>query len=175
MPMEIERKFLVTSDAWRAHARDALGFRQGYLPGLETASVRVRVSGDRAWLNIKSATLAVTRREYEYEIPLADAQDMLEVLCERPLIEKTRHHVPHGGHLWEVDVFEGDNAGLVVAELELGSPEEAFERPPWLGEEVSHDPRYYNVSLIRHPFRAWGDSTPRDPSAGGMTSAGRDP
>ena len=175
MPLEIERKFLVTNDAWRAHARDAARFRQGYLPGVQTASVRVRVSGERAWLNIKSATLGVTRREYEYEIPLADAQDMLEVLCERPLIEKTRHHVPHGDQLWEVDVFEGDNAGLVVAELELGSPDEPFDRPPWVGDEVSHDPRYYNVSLRRRPFRSWGDSSPPETAGGGGQPARIDP
>jgi adenylate cyclase len=155
MGTEIERKFLVVSDAWREGARDALRFRQGYLPGVETASVRVRVSGGHAWLNIKSATLAVSRREYEYPIPLADAEEILDGLCQRPLIEKTRHHVPFGGHLWEVDVFDGDNAGLVVAEIELTSPDEPFDRPPWVGAEVSHDRRYYNVSLVRHPFRDW--------------------
>jgi adenylate cyclase len=155
MGTEIERKFLVVNDAWREGARDGLRFRQGYLPGVETASVRVRVSGEHAWLNIKSATLGVSRREYEYPIPLADAEEILDALCQRPLIEKTRHHVPHGGHLWEIDVFEGDNAGLVVAEIELKNPDEPFERPPWVGAEVSHDPRYYNVSLVRHPFRDW--------------------
>jgi adenylate cyclase len=156
VPVEIERKFLVTSDAWRAAATQAVRMRQGYLPGLESASVRVRVAGDRAWLNIKSATLAVSRREYEYEIPPVDAEDMLDVLCTRPQIEKTRYHVPHGAHTWEVDVFEGENAGLVVAELELAHPDESYVRPPWVGEEVSHDPRYYNVSLVRRPYRDWG-------------------
>ena len=155
MGTEVERKFLVTSDAWRAGVRDALRMRQGYLPGIETASVRVRIAGERAWLKIKSATLDVSRREYEVPIPLADAEEIIDLLCERPLIEKTRHHVPHGRHVWEVDVFEGENAGLVVAEIELGTPDEPFDRPPWLGEEVSHDPRYYNVSLVRHPYRAW--------------------
>lgn len=155
MGTEVERKFLVTSDAWRAGVRDALRMRQGYLPGIETASVRVRIAGERAWLNIKSATLDVSRREYEVPIALKDAEEILELLCERPLIEKTRHHVPHGRHLWEVDVFEGENAGLVVAEIELRTPDEPFERPPWLGEEVSHDPRYYNVSLVRQPYRVW--------------------
>lgn len=158
MATEIERKFLVTSDAWRAQAQDALRMRQGYLPGMETASVRVRVAGERAWLNIKGATLVVSRREYEYPIPLADAEEMLDALCARPLIEKTRHHVRLGPHLWEVDVFEGDNAGLVVAEVELSFPDEPFERPPWLGREVSGEARYYNVSLVRHPYRSWGEA-----------------
>ena len=166
MGTEIERKFLVTGDAWREGARDAQRFRQGYLPGIETASVRVRVSGDRAWLNIKSATLVVSRLEFEYPIPLADAEEILDALCERPLIEKTRHHVPHAGHLWEVDVFEGDNAGLVVAELELASPDESFERPPWVGAEVSHDRRYYNVSLVRHPYREWAEGSPAAAASG---------
>jgi adenylate cyclase len=155
MATEIERKFLVRDDSWRAAVERSRPMRQGYLPGLETASVRVRVDGERALLNIKSATLDVTRQEYEYPIPLDDAREMLDTLCERPLIEKTRHFVRHGGHLWEVDVFAGDNAGLVVAEVELDHPEEALDLPPWVGDEVSDDPRYYNVSLVRHPFSEW--------------------
>jgi adenylate cyclase len=158
MPTEIERKFLVTGDAWRAEAREATPMRQGYLPGLERASVRVRVAGERAWLNIKSATLRMTRREYEYPIPLAEAEDLLEHLCARPLVEKTRYRVPYGDHLWEVDVFEGDNAGLVVAEIELAAAGEGFARPPWVGEEVSDDPRYYNVSLVDRPYRTWPEA-----------------
>ena len=155
MASEIERKFLVRDDSWRAAVTAAVSMRQGYLPGQETASVRVRIAGGDARLNIKSATLAVSRLEYEYPLPLADAEEMLERLCAGPLIEKTRHHVPWEGHLWEVDVFSGDNAGLVVAEIELGHPDEPFARPPWLGEEVSHDPRYYNVSLVEHPYKGW--------------------
>jgi adenylate cyclase len=169
MPTEIERKFLVIGDAWRAEAREATPMRQGYLPGLESASVRVRIAGERAWLNIKSATLAVTRREYEYAIPLAEARDLLDHLCARPLVEKTRYHVPYGGHVWEVDVFEGENAGLIVAEIELGAADEGFERPPWVGAEVSEDPRYYNVSLVRRPYRTWPEVAQRraGPSPGG--------
>lgn len=155
MASEVERKFLVSDDSWQAGVTSSQRMRQGYLPGMETASVRLRISGDRAHLNIKSATLAVSRLEYDYPVPLADAEEMLERLCQRPFIDKTRHHVPHGGHLWEVDVFHGDNAGLVVAEIELASPDEPFVRPPWLGEEVSHDPRYYNVCLVTHPYKDW--------------------
>lgn len=155
MAAEIERKFLVTDERWRAEAESAQGFRQGYFGGTERASIRVRVSGERAWLNIKSATLGISRQEYEYPVPLADAQEMLESLCSGPLIEKTRHFVRHEGHLWEVDEFFGDNAGLVVAELELASADEPFARPAWVGEEVSHDPRYYNVRLAQHPYREW--------------------
>ena len=155
MGTEVERKFLVTSDAWRAGVRDALRMRQGYLPGIETASVRVRIAGERAWLNIKSATLDVSRREYEVPIPLADAEEIIDLLCERPLIEKTRHHVPHGRHVWEVDVFEGENAGLVVAEIELGAADERFEHPSWLGAEVTDEIRYYNLALASHPFARW--------------------
>jgi adenylate cyclase len=155
MATEIERKFLLRDDAWRAHADGGTRMRQGYLLGSEKASVRVRVSGDRAHLNIKSATLGVQRREYEYEIPLADAGEILDTLCEGPLIEKTRYHVRHENHTWEIDVFAGDNQGLVVAEIELGAVDEHFARPSWLGEEVSHDPRYYNVCLVKHPYKDW--------------------
>ena len=155
MATEIERKFLLRDDSWRADADVGTVMRQGYLIGAQRASVRVRISGGRAHLNIKSATLGVERQEYEYAIPLADAEELLDTLCERPLIEKTRYHVRHGEHTWEIDVFSGDNAGLVVAEIELGSADEAFERPPWLGEEVSHDKRYYNVCLVTHPYKDW--------------------
>ncbi len=158
MAQEVERKFLLRSSAWREHADAGERMRQGYLVGAQRASIRVRVAGEQAWLNIKSATLGVERREYEYPIPLSDAEEMLAELCERPQIEKVRYEVPWGGHTWEVDVFEGDNEGLVVAEIELGDAEEAFERPPWLGEEVSDDPRYYNVCLIQHPYREWAQA-----------------
>lgn len=155
MAIEIERKFLVQNDGWRDLARPGQRMRQGYIGGMEKASVRVRQTADRAWLNIKGATLGVQRREYEYPIPLDDAAEILDELCSGALIEKTRFDVPFAGHLWEVDVFEGANAGLVVAEIELGAADEAFERPDWLGEEVSDDPRYYNVCLVTHPWRDW--------------------
>ncbi|MCC5857369.1 MAG: CYTH domain-containing protein [Ectothiorhodospiraceae bacterium] len=155
MAAEIERKFLVTSDNWRSSVQRSLPMRQGYLAGGQTSSVRIRVSGDRAWLNIKGATLGVRRREYEYSIPVDEAREMLDHLCQGPLIEKVRHEVRVGGHLWEVDEFLGDNAGLIVAEVELDSEDEAFDTPDWAGEEVSHDPRYYNVSLVKRPYSTW--------------------
>ena len=155
MATEIERKFLLSSDRWRDSADSGTRLRQGYLIGAEKSSVRIRIEGERANINIKSATLGVRRQEYEYPIPLADAEEMLDTLCEQPQIEKTRYHVPLGGHVWEVDVFAGDNAGLVVAEVELEDENEPFERPEWLGEEVSEDTRYYNVCLIRHPYKDW--------------------
>ncbi len=155
MGIEIEKKFLLCNDDWRAEADAGTAFRQGYLVGSDKASVRVRIEGDNANINIKSATLGITRQEFEYPIPLEDAQNLLENLCEKPLIEKTRYHVRHTGHVWEIDVFEGENAGLVVAEIELDDEDEAFARPDWLGEEVSGDPRYYNVSLVKHPFCDW--------------------
>lgn len=155
MAIEIEKKFLVRDDAWRRSADDGVRYRQGYLSDGGSASVRVRVGGDRAYLNIKSATLGIERSEYEYEIPLADAEEMLDRLCRKPLVEKTRYEVQNGPHVWEVDVFAGDNDGLVVAEIELSAADESFERPDWLGEEVSHDTRYYNVCLVDHPYKDW--------------------
>lgn len=158
MPQEIERKFLVDDDGWRRQADAGTWVRQGYLVGGEACSVRVRVAGSGAWLNIKSATLGVSRREYEYAIPPAEAREMLDTLCARPLVEKVRYRVVHGDHVWEIDCFEGDNAGLVVAEVELGAPDEPFERPPWIGRDVSDRPRYYNSCLVRYPFREWSDA-----------------
>lgn len=155
MPLEIERKFLVLSEDWRVLAHDAQRLRQGYLNDEFRCSVRVRTSADRAWLNIKGVTVGAQREEFEYEIPIADAHRMLDTLSHKPLIEKVRYFVDVGQHTWEVDVFEGDNAGLTVAEIELGHPDEAFERPAWLGAEVTHDIRYYNTSLSRHPFKDW--------------------
>lgn len=155
MGKEIERKFLVTSDAWRDRAGDGTRMRQGYIIGGSRGSVRIRIAGDAAQLNIKSATLGVERLEYEYDIPMADAEEMLDRLCQGPLIEKWRYLLAYGGLSWEVDVFEGDNAGLVVAEVELDHPNQPFEKPDWLGREVSHEPRYYNTELSKHPFRRW--------------------
>ncbi len=155
MAIETERKFLVVDDAWRAAAHDAQRLRQGYLNNEERCSVRVRTSADRAWLNIKSVTIGAQRQEFEYEIPLEDADKMLDSLCLKPLIEKVRYFVEAGRHVFEVDVFEGDNTGLIVAEVELDDPDEEFDRPPWLGKEVTHDVRYYNTCLSRHPFKDW--------------------
>lgn len=155
MGWEIERKFLVSGDAWREQAGPGVPMRQGYLAAGGRSSVRVRLEGDAARLNIKGATVGVQRLEFEYPIPAADAARMLEELCDGPLVEKTRYPVTVGSHVWEVDCFDGANSGLVVAEVELSHPDEPFERPSWAGPEVSHLPRYYNVSLVGHPYRDW--------------------
>lgn len=155
MATEIERKFLLLDDSWRSEIEKSKNIRQGYLAGSEKSSIRVRIEDDKANINIKSATLDVIRREYEYPIPVEEANEILDSLCEGPLIEKTRYHVHHGNHLWEIDVFSGDNEGLVVAEIELGGVDETYERPGWLGEEVSDDHRYYNVCLVKHPYKDW--------------------
>jgi len=154
MAHEIERKFLVDVVAWKPVGAGTL-FRQGYLCSHKERVVRVRIEGTHGKLTIKGATHGVTRVELEYPIPLADAELMLETLCERPLIEKTRHDELHGGKRWEIDVFHGDNDGLVMAELELAAEDEAFETPPWVIREVSSDPRYYNSNLIAAPFKSW--------------------
>lgn len=155
MAQEIERKFLVTGDGWRDEVRASVRYRQGYLSSGGRCSVRVRVAGDRAYLNIKSATLDIVRTEYEYPIPVTEAEEMLAQLCSGLLIEKTRHFVDYGGFTWEIDVFEGANRGLVVAEIELERADSVFPRPPWAGAEVSDDPRYYNVCLARTPYTQW--------------------
>lgn len=155
MAIEIERKFLVRDDSWRTSSSASIEILQGYLANTERGSIRVRVSGEAANLNIKSMTLGVTRTEYDYAIPAEDARAMLAELCMTPLIEKTRHYVAYRGRTWEIDEFHGDNDGLIVAELELEHRDEAFESPPWLGPEVSDDPRYYNVSLIERPYATW--------------------
>lgn len=155
MAVEIERKFLVRNTDWQQECEASKEFIQGYLVGSAQASVRVRIEGDMAYLNIKSATLGVRRTEYEYAIPPADAREMLKTLCRQPLIEKTRYYVRKDDLCWEIDVFKGQNEGLVVAEVELTSENQQFDKPAWLGDEVSHDPRYYNVNLIEHPYRNW--------------------
>ena len=163
MGIEIERKFLVTGDGWRNQAGHTEQLAQGYLIGAQAlregsarASVRVRCAGAQAWLNIKSATLGIERTEYEYPLPLADAQAMLASLCDG-VLEKLRHHVHVEGTLFEVDEFLGENAGLVVAEVELPAVDAPFPRPAWLGREVSALARYYNVNLITHPFARWSN------------------
>jgi adenylate cyclase len=157
MPREIERKFLLKTDAWRALAHRHQVMQQGYLAGSDRASVRIRIAGSSAWLNIKSGGLVASRLEYEYEIPADEAHELL-ALASGPLIEKTRYWVEHCGFTWEVDEFHGANAGLVVAEIELGREDEAFPLPDWIGQEVTHLRRYYNVCLVEHPFSAWTDS-----------------
>ena len=155
MGVEIERKFLVIDDSWREAASPGMRYRQGYLSTDPSNSIRVRVCGEKAWLNIKSAVVGIARREYEYEIPAADAHEILEDLCVKPLIEKTRFIVAHEGSAWEIDVFEADNSGLVVAEIELESAGDEPTLPAWAGEDVSGDIRYYNQRLVEHPYSQW--------------------
>ena len=153
MGTEIERKFLVTSDRWR-HGATGTPFVQGYLSTVPERTVRVRRMGDAGTLTIKGKAAGIARCEFEYPLPLGDTLALLE-LCERPLISKIRHRVTHEGTLWEVDVFGGENAGLVVAEVELTHPEEQVALPDWVGDEVTHDPRYLNANLVKRPFTSW--------------------
>lgn len=155
MAIEIEKKFLLKNSSWKEFADEGTQYSQGYLVGSKDASVRVRIQGERAFLNIKSATIDITRQEFEYEIPLDEASEMLETLCEKPLITKIRYLIKTDNHVWEIDVFSGDNEGLVVAEIELKDKDENFVKPNWLGDEVSDDERYYNVCLVKHPFKNW--------------------
>ncbi len=154
MGEELERKFLVVGDGWRQGSQ-AMDYRQGFLSTVPERTVRVRVAGNQAWITVKGVAVGLRRPEFEYEIPVDDARQMLDALCERPLIEKRRHRLTVAGHVWEIDVFEGDNAGLIIAEIELRSENEAFEAPPWLGREVTGDPRYFNANLVARPFRSW--------------------
>jgi adenylate cyclase len=164
MGIEIERKFLLANDDWRAAVTQSKHIAQGYLinvralrDGTARASVRVRISGEQAWLNIKSVELGIARAEYELPLPLADAQTMLATLCDG-VLQKTRHHVEVDGWLFEIDEFLDDNRGLCVAEIELPAIDASFPRPAWLGREVSKLARYYNVNLIEHPFGNWSEA-----------------
>jgi CYTH domain-containing protein len=154
MAQEIERKFLVSSDAWRELA-SGTNYRQGYLSTVKERTVRVRTIDDKGYLTIKGITVGATRAEYEYEIPADDANELLDNLCERPLIEKTRYKISHGGLTWEVDEFAGDNQGLIVAEVELTAEDQEVALPDWAGEEVTGDPRYFNSNLIANPYSTW--------------------
>jgi CYTH domain-containing protein len=154
MPVEIERKFLVTGDGWRGQG-EGVTLQQGYLSLDPERSVRLRVAGDRAWLTIKGGSRGLARSEYEYEIPAEHAREMLATLCPNSPIEKTRYRVDYHGLTWEVDEFFGDNAGLIMAEVELQSADQAVDLPDWVGEDVSADPRYYNASLVEKPFCRW--------------------
>jgi adenylate cyclase len=152
--VEIERKFLLSGNGWM-RLGEPVFFRQGYLSSHKERVVRVRIEGERAVLTIKGASRGATRGEWEYPIPVADAAELLDGLCEQPLIEKYRRRIAVGGHVWEVDEFLGANAGLVVAEIELQSEDEPFDKPDWVGEEVTADPRYLNSNLIKNPFSRW--------------------
>ena len=154
MAEEIERKFLLCNEDWRGLA-PGIAYVQGYLVGNEECSVRVRIVENTAALSIKSATAGASRNEFEYEIPLEDARQMLGALAKKLLIEKTRYTIKHKGVFWEIDEFHGKNQGLIVAEIELARADQEFERPAWIGEEVTDDPRYYNVNLARAPYSEW--------------------
>ncbi|MFC3443282.1 CYTH domain-containing protein [Sphingobium rhizovicinum] len=152
MPIEIERKFLVVGDGWRQSADGGRALRQGYIVREGKVSVRIRLAGDRGWITLKSARAGMVRDEFEYEIAAGEAADMLDRLCSGPVIEKTRYKVPHGGWLWDVDVFAGAAAGLVLAEVELDAADARVDLPDWVGREVTDDPRYRNsaIGLVAH-------------------------
>ncbi len=154
MAEEIEHKYLVNTRLWKPADAGVL-YRQGYLSSVKERVVRVRIAGERGFLTVKGLTIGVSRSEFEYPIPLADAAAMLDSLCERPLIEKTRHREQFAGRTWEIDVFHGDNDGLVMAEVEIANAAERVTLPPWAGEEVSNDPRYFNNNLVANPYKNW--------------------
>ena len=154
MGTEIERKFLLKGDAWRALAKGT-HYRQGYLNSAKERTVRIHTVGDQAFLTIKGITVGNTRAEYEYPIPFDECNAMLDSLAEKPIIEKSRYKIAVGELTWEVDEFFGDNKGLIVAEVELTSEAQQFDKPAWVGDEVSGDPRYFNSNLIKHPFTKW--------------------
>lgn len=154
MGIEIERKFLVQGEGWR-QLGTGTRYCQGYLVNTVDRTVRVRVAGDQGYLTIKGNSDGIQRSEYEYAIPLADANELLNTLCQGPLIEKTRYRIPWQDVVWEVDEFSGDNQGLIVAEVELKDSNQALDLPEWIGQEVSDDPRYFNASLVNHPFSRW--------------------
>ncbi|MFV2004329.1 MAG: CYTH domain-containing protein [Gammaproteobacteria bacterium] len=159
MGIEIERKFLLKNDDWKELVTQTYIIRQGYLQsGLEASqksSIRIRISNKQANINIKSVDLVMVRQEFEYDIPLHDAEQMLATLCGDIVVTKTRYYVPYASHLWEVDVFEGENTGLQMAEIELSHIDETFDKPDWIGDEVTNDERYYNIYLLKRPFKLW--------------------
>lgn len=161
MAREIERKFLVKGEGWKQQAFARKHYAQGYLNDIQQpgskSSIRVRIEGDKGMLNIKSLEIGLSRDEYEYEIPLADAEKMLHSLMVGPIVEKIRYFVQVGQHIWEVDEFLGDNKGLVVAEVEIDSEDQQVEMPDWIEQEVTHIPRYYNVSLSQAPYNQWSE------------------
>jgi CYTH domain-containing protein len=154
MGKEIERKFRVTTDEYKKLA-EPVYYQQGYLTSEPGKTVRVRIAGEKAFLTLKGKSSGISRSEYEYEIPVCDAEEMLANLACSPIIKKYRYKIPFGKHIWEVDKFLGDNEGLIVAEIELSAEDEAFEKPDWIGDEVSYDKRYYNSRLSLNPYKNW--------------------
>ncbi|MCB0705811.1 MAG: CYTH domain-containing protein [Saprospiraceae bacterium] len=154
MGIEIERKFLLANSDWKKQAGQGIEIKQGYIDPLSENTVRIRIKGNRGYLTIKGKTINTTRQEFEYEIPLQDAIELLH-LCHQPIIEKVRHEVLHQGATWEIDEFKGANMGLVIAEIELDHEDKSIELPSWIGKEVSSEVKYYNSNLIYSPFSAW--------------------
>lgn len=154
MGIEIERKFLLKNNSWKTEG-SGLYYKQGYLSKTIDCTIRLRIAGDNACLTIKGRSNSISRIEYEYEIPVGDAEEMLDQFCEKPYIEKHRYRISFGKHVWEIDEFHGDNNGLYLAEIELSSEDEKFDLPPWIGDEVSGDSKYYNSNLSKHPFAKW--------------------
>lgn len=154
MPIEIERKFLVKGEQWRSLSVGKI-YRQGYIVNTQERTVRVRVVGEEGYLTIKGPTINTGRSEFEYPIPVADAEELLNTLCDRPFIEKTRSKIAINELTWEIDEFWGDNQGLIVAEVELQSADQIIDIPDWIGEEVTQDARYYNANLVKNPFKSW--------------------
>ncbi len=155
MAIEIERKFLIRNDTWKLATKTSIDIKQGYLSLEENCTVRVRCTNNQAFLTIKGKTSGISRKEFEYVIPREEADEILNSMCVGYIISKTRHIIEFSGHRWEIDEFFGDNSGLVLAEIELQAEEEAFNKPSWLGEEVSTDPKYFNANLIKTPFLKW--------------------
>ena len=158
MPQEVERKYLVCNDRWRSQVVRQYTIRQGYLCVDPERTIRVRLRDRVGFLTIKGKSNGIVRAEYEYEIPASEASELLDTLCLRPLIEKTRHCVEFSGLTWEIDEFSGENANLIIAEVELASAEQAISLPDWIGMEVSRDRRYFNAYLSQHPFKSWPEN-----------------
>ncbi|NTW25470.1 MAG: CYTH domain-containing protein [Lentimicrobium sp.] len=154
MALEIEHKFLVNSTAYRSLAKPVL-YRQGYLAVLPDKIVRVRTVGETGFITVKFRVSQLTRKEFEYEIPVSDTMEMLDGMCIGPIVEKYRYTIDYKNFIWEVDEFLGDNTGLIVAEIEVDTEGQQFEKPDWVGEEVTHNPRYLNSNLSKHPFNTW--------------------
>ena len=153
---EIERKFLVHGEEWRPFATSS-EFCQGYIYSSPKGLVRIRTESEKAFLTIKGPKMGISRTEYEYPIPLTDANELLETLANKPLIYKTRHKIPMGKYIWEIDEYRGDNTGLIVAEIELESEDDVFEKPNWIGKEITHDARYRNAALAKYPYSQWAE------------------